>query len=133
MLWLLAAIGVVMAFVTPPRDQLRAADWQLDGGAANGFEAGQPRMIQSGPEPVWIVRLNDNTFTAFAAVCRQQHCVFRWNPMLRVFSCPCHHGTYDLEGRPLPGSPGEALRSFFVNIKAGRVRVHLRRVIGDEV
>lgn len=129
----IAVLGVVLAFVTPPHDHLRAADWQLDGGAVTSFEVGKPKMVQRGPEPVWIVRLDGDRFAAFAAVCRQQHCVLRWNPVLRIFSCPCHHGTYDLEGHRLTGSSEEALRAFFVNIKGGRIRVHLRRTTGDEV
>lgn len=132
-LWLVTAAGVIAAFMATPRDDLRAADWQLDGGAVESFDIGHPKMIQGGPQPVWVARLDPERFTAFAAVCKHQHCVLRWNPVLRVFSCPCHHGTYDLEGRFVAGPSGAPLPSFFVNIKGGRVRVHLRRTIEDTV
>lgn len=128
-LWLLAALGVVVAFVTPPRDHLRASDWQLDAGAASSFEIGQPKMIQSGPEPVWVIRADTNTFLALAAVCSRQHCVLRWNAELGVFNCPCHHCSYGLDGRSLAGQSRQPLRSFFVNEKEGRIRVHLRRTV----
>lgn len=131
-LWLVAALGIIAAYVTPPRDPLRAADWQLDGGAVESFLVGEPKMIQAGPQPVWVVRLDDRAFTALAAVCEHQHCVLRWNPTLRVFNCPCHHGIYALDGRLLDGPSDQTLRSFFVNVKAGRVRVHLGRLLGGE-
>lgn len=129
MLWVLAAVLVFVSFVKPPRDYLRAADWQLDGGPVESYEIGVPRMIEGGPEPVWIVRLDERAFAALAAVCQYQHCVLRWSPSLGSFSCPCHHGTYDFEGRVTSGPSREPLRRFFINVKAERLRVHLRRTI----
>ena len=126
-LWLFAALLIVLSFVSPPRDHLRAADWQLDAGAVSGFQVGLPRMVRGGPEPVWVVRLDNRRFTALAAVCRYQHCVLRWSAQQGVFVCPCHQGTWNLEGRILPGPAGGPMRAFFVNVKADRVRVHLRR------
>ena len=127
LLWLLGAAWVVASFVAPPRDSLRAADWQLDAGPVSGYAIGQPRMVRNGPEPVWVVRLDAGRFAALAAVCRHRHCVLRWSAELGAFSCPCHEGTYDLDGRVISGPSSLPLRSFFVNVKADRVRVHLRR------
>lgn len=131
-LWLLAIVWVVASFAMPPRDYLRAADWQLDGGPVESYEVGVPRMIQGGPEPVWVLRRDATTFTALAAVCQYQHCVVRWNPVFERFSCPCHRGTYDLDGRVTSGPSRHSLRSFFVNVKAERVRVHLLRLVEEE-
>jgi len=128
-LWLLCGVWVVASFVAPPRDSLRAADWQLDAGPVASYEIDVPRMIQRGGEPVWVVRRSAKDFSALLAVCQYQRCVLRWNPTLEVFVCPCHQETYDLDGRVASGPAGHPLRSFFVNVKADRIRVHLRRTV----
>lgn len=129
LLWLLGAAWVVVSFVAPPRDSLRAADWQLDAGPVESYEIDAPRMIQRGREPVWIVRRNARDFLALVAVCPYQHCVLRWDPTLEVFTCPCHQETYGLDGRVASGPDHPPLLSLFVNVKADRVRVHLRRTV----
>ncbi len=131
-LWLFAVAWIAVSFVIPPRDYLRAADWQLDAGPVESYEIGVPRMLASGPEPVWVVRRDPRSFTALAAVCQHQHCVLHWSPALGAFSCPCHRGTYDLGGSVSSGPSRQALPTFFVNVKAGRVRVHLRRAVEEE-
>ena len=50
----------------------------------------------------------------------------------RVIATHCHQGTWDLEGRILTGPAGGAMRAFYVNVKADRVRVHLRRAVEVE-
>jgi Rieske Fe-S protein len=132
LLWLLGAAWVVASFVAPPRHSLRAADWQLDAGPVESYEINAPRMIQRGREPVWVGRRNARDFLALVAVCPYQHCVLRWDPTLEVFTCPCHQETYGLDGRVASDRDRRPLLSFFVNVKADRVRVHLRRTVEAE-
>ena len=91
------------------------------------LQPGQLIIVKWRGKPVWVVRLDNRKFAALAAVCRYQHCVLRWSAEQGVFVCPCHQGTWDREGRNLTGPAAGPMRAFFVNVKADRVRVHLRR------
>jgi cytochrome b6-f complex iron-sulfur subunit len=57
------------------------------------------------------------TMTGFAALsvtCTHQGCTVAYNPGRDELICPCHGGTYDINGNVVSGPPPSALRKYTV-------------------
>jgi Rieske Fe-S protein len=51
-----------------------------------------------------LVRLQDEEFVAYSAVCTHQQCIGAYQPETQKLACPCHGGVYD----PARGAAVEA-------------------------
>ncbi|HXG93270.1 MAG TPA: Rieske 2Fe-2S domain-containing protein [Blastocatellia bacterium] len=57
-----------------------------------------------------LVRLDENTFTAFSQQCTHLSCAVVPDPESKCFRCPCHEGLFDIAtGRPIAGPPRRPL------------------------
>src|SRR5215207_8320345 len=59
-------------------------------------------------EPAYLARSGDST-RLLSATCTHASCRVAWQPTDRTFLCPCHHGTYDIQGEVLSGPPPRGL------------------------
>ena len=75
-----------------------------------------------GPDPVELLREGDRV-TARSLICTHQGCEVAWRPDEREYFCPCHHGRFDAEGRPIYGPPSRPLRTLPVRVEDGTVIV----------
>jgi Rieske Fe-S protein len=48
---------------------------------------------------VWLVKRDKNTVEAFTTVCPHLGCSVNFEASVGRFICPCHNGTFDLEGQ----------------------------------
>ena len=71
----------------------------------------------------WLRRVDETTFTAFAANCTHLGCPVRWLPDARLFMCPCHGGVYDEAGRVTAGPPPRPLARYDVRVREGQVEI----------
>jgi len=63
---------------------------------------------------------------AHSAVCTHLGCIVRWNPAgAQAWFCPCHHGSYDRDGRVLAGPPPRALTAIPAEVRNGMVYVRV--------
>ncbi|MEI7661572.1 MAG: Rieske (2Fe-2S) protein [Bacteroidota bacterium] len=65
---------------------------------------------------VIVARVNSNTlgFVALAQACTHQGCTIAYNAGSSNFYCPCHGGTYDLNGSVTGGPPPSAVTKYTI-------------------
>lgn len=126
-LWALGAGWVTLAFVQPPKGGRGLAETTLDAGTADSLPVGQGRLVRHGSQPVWVVRTGEDAFVGMSAVCTHLHCILGWNAESRVMDCPCHAGSFDLNGNVLSGPAPRPLERYAVEQRMGRLIVSLSR------
>ena len=60
-------------------------------------------------------------YVAFKANCTHQQCVVDWVKEKKQFVCPCHKGTYDIDGSVVSGPPPEPLPRWLVAEEGGKL------------
>jgi cytochrome b6-f complex iron-sulfur subunit len=59
--------------------------------------------------PAMIINRSDKGFIALSRVCTHLGCLVEYNRGKQRLICPCHAGTFDLEGNVLSGPPPKPL------------------------
>ncbi|HZM00006.1 MAG TPA: Rieske (2Fe-2S) protein, partial [Planctomycetota bacterium] len=71
-----------------------------------------------------IVRRDETSLQALSATCTHSEvCLVAWDPRRRQLICPCHRGTFDLDGNVVSGPPPRPLRRREVVVREGDVYV----------
>jgi cytochrome b6-f complex iron-sulfur subunit len=70
---------------------------------------GEAREIILNNKPVIVINRYQKGFVAFSRVCTHLGCLVEYDKGLRKMVCPCHAGTFDLEGNVLSGPPPRPL------------------------
>lgn len=87
-------------------------------------------------DPAVLLRLDDDLFVAYSAVCTHLACEVLWRPDDRDLFCPCHDGHFDPhDGSPTAGPPKRPLPEIvlerrgnsIVALGEGRIREDQRR------
>ena len=93
-------------------------------GRLQDFPVGKPRLIQVGPQPVFILNRGEN-FVAF-----DDYCPHRAGPLSEgacdgsTIECPWHGARFDLStGKPLSGPCRRALRLRTLTVESDQVFV----------
>lgn len=124
--WILAGSGgallasvvyPILRFISPPR--LPEADTvQVEAGASNDPELLERgfKIVRFGSEPVILIRLEEDSFRAFAATCTHLDCIVEYQKDQSRIWCNCHNGEYDLAGKNIAGPPPHPLQSYRVDL-----------------
>jgi cytochrome b6-f complex iron-sulfur subunit len=67
--------------------------------------------------PAVIINRPDKGYFAFSRICTHLGCLVEYNKSTLQFICPCHAGTYDLEGNVVSGPPPKPLAAIPVKIE----------------
>ncbi len=126
-LWALGAAWVAAAFIQPPKDGRGLGETALDAGPIDSLLVGHGRLVRHGRQPVWVVCTGEDTYVGMSAVCTHLHCVLDWDAEKRVMDCPCHAGSFDLNGNVLSGPAPTPLERYAVETRMGRLVVNLSR------
>jgi menaquinol-cytochrome c reductase iron-sulfur subunit len=51
----------------------------------------------------WVVKLPDNSITAFGPQCTHLGCAYHWEESKNEFICPCHNSIFAVDGRVISG------------------------------
>ena len=70
-----------------------------------------------------IVLRTPNEVKAFSAICTHLGCVVDWDDQKREIMCPCHAGTFDVNGRVVSGPPPKPLPEHAVKVIDGKIFV----------
>jgi Rieske Fe-S protein len=82
-----------------------------------------------GTEPLDIIRTGE-LVVARSMFCTHMGCITVWNAAAKGYTCPCHGGAYDAEGKPIAGPPLEPLRMLPVRVDGNRVVILPQRPRG---
>lgn len=75
------------------------------------------KVFKFGSEPAILIHSPTGKYRAFTAVCTHLGCTVQYRPDLHEIWCPCHNGTYDLQGRNVSGPPPRPLAQYQVHIQ----------------
>ncbi len=107
----------VVRFLSPPR-VAEASTNEVEVGLAN-----DPELLENGfmirpfgADPVIVVRVADNDFRAFSAVCTHLDCIVSYRKDRELMWCYCHDGSFDLTGRNVGGPPPRPLQAYSVHL-----------------
>ena len=84
---------------------------------------GSKKIILGGSALVLI--RTPKEFKAYSAICTHLGCIVDWDGQKHEIVCPCHAGTFDVEGRNVSGPPPRPLPFYAVNVVDGKVFVKL--------
>ena len=62
--------------------------------------------------PIVIARVDAGTFAALDAQCTHMQCTVTYNALNITFDCPCHHSSYEMDGRVISGPAVRPLPTF---------------------
>jgi cytochrome b6-f complex iron-sulfur subunit len=66
--------------------------------------------------PAIIIHSKDKGYIALSRVCTHLGCLVNYDKAKQIFICPCHGGTFDLEGNVIAGPPPLPLPKFAVRV-----------------
>lgn len=72
-------------------------------------------------EGVYVLNQGGGNFVLYSIKCTHLGCPFEWNSPSRAFFCPCHGGTFDVDGKVTGGPPPRNLDRFEAIVKDGKL------------
>jgi Rieske Fe-S protein len=115
----------VIRFLNPPL-VTEAAVNEVDGGKVQDLMPNSGKIVRFGSKPALLVRVSETEWKAFSAVCTHLHCTVQYRAATHQIWCPCHNGTYNMNGTVVSGPPPNPLEEYAVNIRAGEVWISRR-------
>lgn len=70
---------------------------------------GKSRDVLFNNVPSIVINRRDKGFIAFSKVCTHLGCLVVYDEGKKLMLCPCHAGTFDLEGNVISGPPPKPL------------------------
>ena len=74
---------------------------------------------------VWAKTEAGDKLTIFSSICTHLSCTVIWREEDRIFECPCHAGSFDVNGQPVSGPPTKPLAVLEHKIEEGNIKVFL--------
>jgi len=116
----------VYRYLASPVEQAEAAGVVKEVTVEKGAELPKNAalMFKFGTQPAMLIHHEDDSWSAFLAVCTHLGCTPGYEPEQKRIFCPCHGGVYDPNsGANLAGPPPKPLTQFKVALSAGKVVV----------
>jgi cytochrome b6-f complex iron-sulfur subunit len=82
---------------------------------------GGAKNIIFGDTPVIVINRPEKGFIAFARTCTHLGCLVEFNKNIQKIVCPCHAGTYDLDGSVESGPPPKPLATIPIKIEGDTI------------
>lgn len=89
------------------------------------FPVGSSRLRAVGGETILVVRSDERTYSALAAISPLDGCILRWDLEARRIYSPCAYAVFNLRGDVVSGLTTVSLERYRVSVRDGVVYVHL--------
>jgi cytochrome b6-f complex iron-sulfur subunit len=122
-IWAAGVAVPAAVYLWPARASGPGSD-HVDAGSTKDFPVGTERMVQKTGKPILVLRVKEDEFRAFSAVCTHLACVVRWDAQRRQILCPCHAGVFGPDGAVVSGPPPRPLTAYRVVVVDDTVRVY---------
>ena len=99
-----------------------AATELIEVGTEDEIHVWGSKKVVIGGTALMVVR-TPKEYKAYSAVCTHLGCIVFWDSERRQIACPCHAGTFDLEGRVIAGPPPAPLPLHEVRVMNGKIFV----------
>jgi Rieske Fe-S protein len=107
-------------FMNPP-DVPEASVNEVSAGKVQDLKPNAGKIVRFGSRPALLVRVSENQWRAFSAVCTHLNCTVQYRDSTRQIWCACHNGTYDLNGHTVSGPPPAPLEEYAVRVRGDEV------------
>src|SRR4051812_3845298 len=105
--WMLGGgfFASIVSFVYPavrflkPPDAPEAAVNETSAGKVGDLKPNSARIVKFGARPVLLMRMGQDEWRAYSAVCTHLNCTVQFDPAKRQIWCACHNGFYDVNGQ----------------------------------
>lgn len=121
-LWGLGMVGPAAIYLWPARSA-GPAESVLLVGTIDSIAPGEAKMTQSRGLPILVIRISEEKFKAFSAICTHLGCVVQWDPGRKVIACPCHAAEFSSDGQVVSGPPSSPLKEYQVMVIGEEIRV----------
>ncbi|MCL5959980.1 MAG: ubiquinol-cytochrome c reductase iron-sulfur subunit [Chloroflexi bacterium] len=123
-----------IAHTISPALKEESQSW-VDVGSISGFQVDQPRKVdyvvykkdgwieEPSAKSCWVVKKSDSEFVVYDPRCTHLGCPYAWHPEANHFICPCHTGTFTIDGTVVSGPPPRSLRRFANRVDGGKLLV----------
>ena len=108
----------LLRFFAPPAKDNKAKSISIK---KSDIFLGEAREIVFNNSPVIVINRHEKGFVAFSKVCTHLGCLVEYDRGLRKLVCPCHAGTFDLDGNVLSGPPPRPLPVISVKVEGDLV------------
>ncbi|MFB3826051.1 MAG: ubiquinol-cytochrome c reductase iron-sulfur subunit [Bryobacteraceae bacterium] len=112
-------------FMDPPAVPEAAVN-EASAGKAQDFKPGSGRIVKFGSRPALVIRVAENEWRAFSAICTHLNCTVQYQEAGRQIWCACHNGFYDLNGKVVSGPPPAPLEEYTVRLRGDEVVIARR-------
>jgi cytochrome b6-f complex iron-sulfur subunit len=127
--WLLAGgfTASIASFIYPairfmnPPDVPEASVNEVSAGKVQDLKPNAGKIVRFGSRPALLVRIAENEWRAFSAVCTHLNCTVQYRDSTHQIWCACHNGTYDLNGHVVSGPPPAPLENYAVRVRGDEV------------
>lgn len=83
--------------------------------------SGRSKDIVLNNIPVIVINIPQKGYVAYSKVCTHLGCIVQFEPEKRVFICPCHAGTFDINGNVISGPPPRPLTKIPLRIEGEEI------------
>lgn len=112
-------------FMNPPAVP-EASTNEVAAGKVQDLKPNSGKIIKFGSRPALLIRVNENEWRAFSAVCTHLNCTVQFKDLTHQIWCACHNGFYDLNGKVVSGPPPKPLEEYVVHIRGDEVVISRR-------
>jgi cytochrome b6-f complex iron-sulfur subunit len=99
----------------------RAADAKKLAIRKSEIPSGEAKNIIYQNSPAVIINRPDKGFIALSRTCTHLGCLVEFNKSRQILICPCHAGTYDLDGGVVSGPPPKPLTAIPLKIEGDTI------------
>jgi len=82
---------------------------------------GEGKEIVFGGTPAIVINVKGIGYMALSRVCTHLGCLVEYNKETNRFICPCHAGTFNMEGNVLSGPPPKPLEKLPLNVQGDNI------------
>ncbi len=121
-LWATGMIAPTLAYIWPARARGGRAT-TVSAGSEKDFSVGTARMTQKDGQPILVIRVKEDSYTALSAICTHLGCIVKWDLNKKQIQCPCHAAVFGPDGQVVAGPPPRPLEQYQVLVAGGEVMV----------
>ena len=124
---MVVAVLLAAGFYVLPAEHLQIPELQpvIRIAAEAEFPVGSSRLRTVGEETILVVRSDERSYSALAAISPVDGCILRWDADARRIYSPCAYAVFNLRGDVVSGLTTVSLERYRVSVRDDVVYVHL--------
>jgi len=105
-------------FLAPPQVKAKGGKVSIK---KSEVPLGEGKEIVFGGTPAIILNVKGMGYLALSRVCTHLGCLVEYNKETNRFICPCHAGTFNIEGNVISGPPPKPLEKLPLDVQGDNI------------